>query len=85
MVTDSYKTEPSVFVSRSETEMNRGWATANPELFSARVWRFQEEFPIDDWKHTMDMSRNGTIKLIAIRREVPYDVERDYLNEIGMK
>lgn len=80
-------------VSRSEKEMNFGWAQANPELFVRSVMAFQAEFPITDWRHHVDLSRNHFMKLIAVRRDTPFDSTTDYvmaedsklyLKEIGL-
>lgn len=73
--------------------MNFGWAVANPELFVRSVMDFQTEYPITDWEHRVDLSRNHFMKLIAVRRDKPFDSVTDYimagdsklyLHEIGM-
>lgn len=60
-------------VSRFDTEFNLNWAKANPELFVERVKSFQDRAPITDWKHFM--------KLIAVRRDQPFDSVTDYVME----
>ena len=78
-------------VTRSEKEMSMGWAQANPALFVTSIKDFQTEFPITDWKHFVDLSRQHFMKLIAVRRDKPFDSVTDYvmedklyLHEIGM-
>lgn len=84
---------PHESVSRSEKEMNFGWAQANPELFIRSVMAFQAEFPITDWRHHVDLSRAYSMKLIAVRREATFGSTMDYvmaensklyLHEIGI-
>lgn len=84
---------PHPSVSRAEKEMNFGWAQANPALFVQSVMGFQNEYPITDWRHHVDLSRNHFMKLIAVRRDKPFDSTTDYimaedsklyLHEIGM-
>lgn len=50
---------------RVEVEMNLNWAEANPELFAARVSRFQNEFNNGEWKMSMDLTHQRYITLIA--------------------
>ena len=70
---------PHESVTRSEKEMNFGWAQANPELFVRSVMAFQTEFPITDWQHHVDLSRAHFMKLIAVRRAKPFDSTTDYV------
>lgn len=66
-------------VTRSEKEMNFGWARANPALFVQSVMTFQAEFPVTDWQHHVDLSRNHFVTLIAVRRDKPFDSVTDYI------
>jgi hypothetical protein len=66
-------------VTRSETEINLGWAAANPELFVRSVKRFQAVAPITHWQHRIDLSREHYMKLIAVRRKEPFDSVADYV------
>jgi hypothetical protein len=66
-------------VTRSETEINLGWAEANPELFVRSVKTFQHRAPITHWQHYIDLSREHFMKLIAVRREQPFDSVTDYV------
>lgn len=68
-------------VTRSETEINLGWAEANPELFVQSVKGFQAKAPITHWRHFVDLSREHYIKLIAVRRDQPFDSVTDYVME----
>lgn len=73
-------------VTRSERQFNRGWAEANPELFTKRVFEFVNDYPVDEWRHHIDLHRGaGQVVFIANRRDEPFVLERDYLTEIGMK
>jgi len=73
-------------VSRSERQLNRGWAEANPELFTRYVFDFFTAYPATEWRHHIDLHRGkGQVVFIANRREEPFVAERDYLIEIGMK
>ena len=56
-------------VSRTETEMNLGWAESNPELFVQAVKAFQAKTPAAQWTHRIDLSRVGFVTLTAIRRD----------------
>jgi hypothetical protein len=78
-------------VSRRETELNLNWGRENPALFVEAVAKFQEQHPVTDWKHHVDLGRNGFLTLIATRREKPFESvqayladDHLYLNEIGM-
>lgn len=71
------------YISQVVREMNKVWSENNPALFIEKVWSFQEEYPIEEWRHCVDLSRKGFIKLIAWKRSEPWDLERDYLKEIG--
>lgn len=51
------------------------------------------EYPITDWEHRVDLSHNHFMKLIAVRRDKPFDSvtyyiiagdSKLYLHEIGM-
>ncbi len=66
-------------VSRTEREVNFGWANNNPELFVATVKDFQKETPVTEWRHHIDLSRPGYVTLIATRRRKPFDNIKDYL------
>lgn len=68
-------------VSRFETEFNLNWAKANPELFVERVETFQSRAPITHWQHFIDLSRDRFMKLIAVRRDKPFDSVTDYVME----
>lgn len=70
---------PTPETSRVDTEMSLGWATANPALFVEAVKRFQDRHPIYEWKHHVDLSREHTMRLIAVRREVPFASTTDYV------
>jgi hypothetical protein len=72
-------------VTRTETEFNFNWAKENPELFVQNFQKFANEYPIDSWKHYLDLSRTGYVTIIANRREKSYDFDNDFLVEIGMK
>lgn len=50
---------------RVEVEMNLNWAEANPELFAARVSKFQNEYNTGEWKMSMDLTRNRYMTLVA--------------------
>lgn len=70
--------------------MSLGWAAANPLLFIERIKKFQTETPITHWEHRVDLSREHVMKLIAVRRTIPFDslteyvTDRAYPKEIGM-
>jgi hypothetical protein len=68
-------------VSRFETEFNLNWAKANPELFVESVQTFQRRAPITHWQHFIDLSRDCFMKLIAVRRDKPFDSVTDYVME----
>lgn len=68
-------------VTRSETEFNLNWAKANPELFAQSVAAFQKKAPITHWQHFIDLSRDCFMKLIAVRRDKPFDSVTDYVME----
>lgn len=68
-------------VSRTETEFNLNWAKANPELFADAVVAFQNKTPITHWQHYVDLSRGSFMKLIAVRRDKPFDSVTDYVME----
>lgn len=70
---------PHDSVTRTEREMSLGWATANPALFVQSIKDFQSEAPITDWRHYVDLSRNHFMKLIAVRRDKPFDSVTDYV------
>lgn len=55
-------------VTRTETEFNLGWATANPELFAESVVAFQKKAPATGWTHHVDLDRSGFMTLIAVRK-----------------
>lgn len=74
---------PRADVARSEREYYPVWAKANPDLFTRSVWAFKDAHPVENWKHHISL-HGSTIKLIATRRAEPYDLERDFLNEIGL-
>lgn len=61
--------EPNV--SQFEHEFNLGWARENPELFVQSVTEFQTNTPTTRWRHYIDLSRDGFVKLIAVRRIMP--------------
>jgi len=65
---------------RTEVEFNWVWAIANPELFANRLKRFQEEHPITHWRHSLDMSLSGSVKVIANRRTTPFLDVAEYLH-----
>lgn len=71
------------YVSRVEREFNQGWAEAHPELFVERFFNFREENPNEQWRHSIDFSRPGYLVLIANKRAVPFDLDRDWLSETG--
>jgi len=77
-------TSVSAETSRFETEMNMGWAKANPELFVASVESFQSRAPITGWQHHIDLSRGGFLKLIAVRRDQPFESVTDYVMADGV-
>ena len=56
-------------ITRSDIQMNLGWARNNPGLFVEKVIGFQEEFPVTDWRHEIDLSQKATVILTAHRRE----------------
>lgn len=64
---------------RFETEFNMNWAKANTELFVERVLQFQARAPITEWAHHVDLSRQHYMKLIAVRRDQPFDSVTDYV------
>lgn len=68
-------------VSRTETEFNLNWARENPELFAQAVAAFQTKTPITHWQHFVDLSRQSFMKLIAARRDKPFDSVTDYVME----
>ena len=80
---------PHESVTRAEREMSMGWAKANPALFIQSVEDFKNDYPITDWRHYVDLSRNHHMKLIAVRRAEPfasvedYVMARGYLTETG--
>jgi hypothetical protein len=78
-------------VTRTETEMNFGWAQQVPHLFVKSIQSFQKKTPITHWRHFIDLSRDGFITLIAQRRETPFDSvteyladDKRYLREVGV-
>ena len=46
-------------------EYNKGWATKNPELFTASVLEFVEQNPDDSWKITVEHTP-GFLKIRAV-------------------
>ncbi len=76
---------PHPHVSRSDQHFYFSWATQNPALFAESMQSFQAAYPIQEWRHHVDLSLKGQITMIAIRRTEPWNLERDYLIEIGMK
>lgn len=68
-------------VTRTETEININWGKANPELYVQSVEAFQNKTPITHWQHFIDLSRKGFMKLIAVRRDKPFDSVTDYVME----
>lgn len=82
---------PAPNVSRAETSMYLSWGRENPALFVQSVERFQQDHPVTHWRHHIDLGLRGSVKLIAVRREQPFDSVQDYLavdnlylSEIGM-
>jgi len=70
---------PHDSVTRTETEMNKGWAEANPELFVRSVFDFQANTPVTHWRHFVDLGRPGYVTLIAVRRDKPFADRSAYL------
>lgn len=66
-------------LSRVDTEFSNVWATEHPALFVEGVQRFQRDYPTLAWRHHVDLSRAGFIKLIAVRRERPFKDMQEYL------
>lgn len=70
---------PHANITRSEREVSMGWAEANPSLFVATVQSFKRECPVTEWKHFVDLSRTHHMKLIAVRRDTPFETVADYV------
>lgn len=70
---------PAANVTRTDREFNLNWAKANPALFVQSVADFQNETPITHWRHFVDLSRGSFVKLIAVRRDKPFDSVTDYV------
>lgn len=69
-----------VTTARVEIEISRGWAKNNPDLFTASVLSFADEYPSAEWTHSIDLARSGFITLTAYNRE---DQEGKYTIEWG--
>lgn len=65
--------------SRVSVTLNLHWARANPLLFIDRVAGFSEDCPVTEWTHWVDLSRDHTVVLIAVRRDVPFESVTDYV------
>lgn len=76
--------DPRKAKKRAADEFKRRWMKENPALFAERVIKFHTAYPAKEWKHELSLHSTWQIKLIAIRRVEPFDLDRDYLKEIGM-
>lgn len=59
---------PSKYATRTESEMNLGWARENPALFVKTFAEYQEARPANEWDHKIDLSRTGYVTLRADRK-----------------
>lgn len=64
-------------VSRSELEVSIAWGRNNPALYSQSVRDFHEKFGNGEWFVSRDVSREGFITFVAVRKSELSDNDKN--------